>query len=146
MQAKRIQVNEANVGANGKVEVILTTPTDPREEVNYHNIWIGATCEPQDAGANCQGTWVLYMNTNPGSGLSTFSDAAVNLETINQMILACGVFSASNESPWTLPPTTLKTSRNLPPGGRLILQLITTGITVGLSSNRVMLCAHTVRK
>jgi len=146
MQAKRIQVNEANVGVAGKVDVVLDVPSDPREEVNFHNIWIGASCEPQDAAANCQGTWVLFMQNDPTAVIPTFSDGFTGSEQYNGLIIACGVFSASNESPWTLEPTTVKTSRTLQAGGRLVLQLVTTGITAGLSSNRVMLCAHTTRK
>ena len=55
MQAKRIQVNEGNDTASGETTVRLQVPTEPREQVNFHNIWIGVTVEPVTAGANCQG-------------------------------------------------------------------------------------------
>ncbi len=145
MQPKRIQINEQNLGAGGQVDVELIVPDDPREEVNFHNIWIGATVEPQNAGANCQGSWILYKR-NAGTGATIFTDSVVNNEQQNQLFVACGVFSASNESVWTLPPTTIKTSRNLGAGDRLTLSIIVTGITAGLASIRGMLCAHTVRK
>ncbi len=145
MQAKRIQVNENNVGVNGAVEVVLAVPSDPREEVNFHNIWIGATAEPQNAEANSQGTWVLWVRRQ-GAPSVIFTDTIVNAENSNTVIIACGVYSAANESPWTLPPTQIKTSRTLQAGDLLALTLMTTGITAGLSSNRVMLCAHTTRK
>ena len=145
MQSKRIQVNEINLGAAGRVDVVLNVPSSPRESVNFHNIWIGATCEPQNAGANCQGSWILFFMRDPAAGIPAFTDVFMNLETLNATIVACGVFSASNESVWTLPPTQIKTSRTLEAGGRLILQCIVTGITAGLASTRVSLCAHTVR-
>ncbi len=146
MQAKRIQVNEDNVGVAGGVNVVLTVPSDPREEVNFHNIWIGAAAEPELADSNMQGTWVLFVQVDPAAALPVFTDAVVNLENNNNFIIACGVYSASNQSPWTLPPTQIKTSRNLGPGARLVMQLMNTGITSGNASVRVMLCAHTVRK
>ena len=144
MQAKRIQVNEANIGAGGSIEAILTPPASPREQINFHNIWLGVAVEPQNAGANCQGTWVLYI-VKAGAGFLGFTDANVNAEGRNQEIVACGVFASSNEASWTMPPTQIKTSRNLNPGESLRLQCTVTGITAGVASSRVMLCAHTVR-
>ncbi len=146
MQAKRIQVKETNDGVGALTQVILAVPTDPREMVNFHNIWVGVTVELQDTDANAQGTWVLYTISDPASPIPAFTDAFVNLETLNADIIACGVYSASNQSPFNLPPVQIKTSRNLNAGGRLVLTSTITGITAGLASNRVMLCAHTVRK
>ena len=145
MQAKRIQVNESNNGAGASTIVFLVIPTDPREEVNFHNIWIGVTGEPQDADANAQYTWVLYALPR-NSPTPLFTDVNVNGEAENAKIIACGVGSGANQSPFNLPPTQIKTSRTLQAGDSLQLQLVTTGITAGLSSNRVMLCAHTTRK
>ena len=145
MQAKRIQVNEANTGAGGQVNVILEVPAEPREQVNFHNIWIGVTTEPQDADANAQGSWILYVLPDPATAIPAWSDGFINLETINIQIIACGVWFASNETPFTLPPTQVKTSRNVNAGGRLILTSHSAGVTAGLVSNRVMLCAHSVR-
>ena len=145
MQAKRINVNENNLGAGGQVSVELLVPDEPREEINFHNIWIGANVEPQDAGANAQGTWVLWIRRD-GQADFIYTDVNLRLEQQNQKIVACGVYGCSNESTWTLPPTTIKTSRNLGPGDRLVLSVIVTGLTAGLASIRCMLCAHTVRK
>ncbi len=137
-------MNELNTGVNGQVQVILTVPTDPREQVNFHNIWIGVACEPQDAGANAQGTWALLIRRLESPG-KLFSDVNVNAENFNAITVACGVWSASNETPFNLPATQIKTSRNLNAGDSLELVSISTGITAGLVSNRVMLCAHTTR-
>ncbi len=145
MQAKRIQVNESNDGAGGTTLVELETPTDPREETNFHNIWGSVSIEPQDTDANAQGTWVLYLlrenATNPA-----FTDVVTNGESNNAVIIACGVWSASNQTPYNSGAIHLETSRTLQAGDRLVLQSIVTGITAGLAFNRVMLCAHTTRK
>ena len=146
MQAKRIVVAESNDTAGLQTAAILSVPLEPREEVNFHNIWLGLTVEPQDAAANCQGTWVLYVEPDTTAPLFSFTDSIVNLENRNNQIVACGVFSASNESPFTMVPVQIKTSRNLEAGSRLIMSSTITGITAGAASNRVMLCAHVTRK
>ena len=145
MQAKRIQVNEGNNGVGQKTVVFLEVPTDPREEVNFHNIWGSVTVEPEIGGANCQGTWVLYI-LREGATSPTFNDATVNAELSNAIIIACGVYSASNDFNYNSLPINPKTSRTLMPGDKLELQSVITGITAGNASNRVMLCAHTTRK
>ena len=144
MQAKRIQVNESNDGVGAGTRAAITVPLEPREQVNMHNIWFSVSAEPQDAAANSQGTWVLFTAESTES-IPVFTDANVQLENSNNNIIACGVYSASNETPYNFSGH-IKTSRNINPGGSLVIELVTTGITAGLSSNRVMLCAHTVRK
>jgi len=145
MQAKRQLVSESNVGAGAATQVTLTTPTDPREEINFHNIWGSVSVEPQDADANAQGTWVLYIS-RIGQVFVTFTDANINNEASNAIIIACGVWSASNQSPYNSGPIHPKSSRTLQAGDSLALQNVVTGITAGLASNRVMLCSHTTRK
>ncbi len=145
MQAKRIAVKEQNEGAGSEVSATLETPSDPREETNFHNIWGSVSVEPQNAGANCQGTWILLI-VREGVTLSTMTDTVVNSEVHNANIIACGVFSCSNESPYNSGPIHPETSRNLGPGDALLLSSVITGITAGLASNRVMLCAHVTRK
>ncbi len=144
MQSRRIQVNEGNDGVGGSTEVKLTTPTSPREETNFHNIWLSVSAEPETAGANEQGTWVLFL-LRENASTPTFVDATTNAELNNAIVIACGIFSASNESPFNY-STQIKTSRTLQAGDSLTLQIVTTGITADLSSNRVMLCAHVTRK
>ncbi len=145
MQAKRIQVNESNDTASQQTSVNLTAPTDPREEINFHNIWGSIAVEPVTAGANCQGTWLLWI-IRENATTPTMTDTVLNGESNNAVIIACGVFSASNEHPWTSPPIHPETSRTLQAGDTLVLTSVITGITVDSASNRVMLCAHTTRK
>ena len=144
VQASRRQVNEANLGVSGQVNIDLNVPTSPREEVNFHNIWASLSCEPETAGANCQGTWVLWVLKENSVNI-IFNDVNFNTEVGNAFIIACGVFGASNESPFTheIHP---QTSRTLQAGDRLRLSVTVTGITADLASTRGMLCAHTTRK
>ncbi len=145
MQAKRIQIGEANRTAGQQVTATFVVPTDPREEVNFHNIWASVSVEPQDAGANCQGTWVL-MVARENTTIPTLTDAVINGETNNAIIIACGVFSASNESTFNSGPIHPQSSRTLQAGDQLVILAVITGITAGAASTRVMLCAHTTRK
>jgi len=145
-QAKRIQVVENTALTPGNAQnVILEVPTDLRMEANYHNIWASFTAEPEDAGANGAGTWVLYIIKEGGSAIA-WSDITVNAENNNWFIIACGVWSAANEAPYTSPPIHPQTSRTLNPGDKLALAITVTGLTVGQFTVRAMLCAHVTRK
>ncbi len=145
MQAKRIQVNETNDGVGSETRVSLVVPTDPREEVNFHNIWGSVSVEPETTDANAQGTWVLQI-LRENASVVPFTDTVTNSEDHNAVIIACGVWSASNQTPYNSGPINPKTSRTLQAGDALVLVNTVTGITAGLASNRVMLCAHTTRK
>ena len=144
MQAKRIQVNETNTGAGGSLTVQLLVPSSPREAVNFHNIWGSVSSEPQDADANSQGTWVLFI-LRATQVFPVYTDTVINGESTNAEIIACGVYSSSNQSPWTSEAIHPSTSRTLNPGDSLNLQIVNAGITAGLASIRAMLCAHTTR-
>jgi len=144
MQAKRIRVAEGNNPAGAATAVTVQVPASPKEEVNFHNIWMSVSVEPEGADVNAQGTWVLFFISDSAVGDPSFVDVTLNLETANAKIIACGVWSASNQSPYNY-STQIKTSRNVPAGGRLVLKNTVTGATSGNSSNRLMLCAHTVR-
>ena len=73
MQGKRMAVLENNLGVAGQIDVELQAPINVHEMLNFHNIWIGATVEPQNAGANCQGSWVLWKRINAQTSI-TFTD------------------------------------------------------------------------
>ncbi len=146
MQAKRIQaINPLSFGAAGQANVILNVPTSPREAVNLHNIWASFSVEPETAGANAQGFWVLFELEDIAQGVPVWSLGFINGETRNMNIIACGVWGASNEKPFTkeIHPTT---SRTLEAGARLILSVHAHGVTTGNLSVICSLCAHSTRK
>ncbi len=145
MQAKRIQVNEADVTVGNQVTVRLAPPVSPREEINYHNVWWSVSAEVITNGANAQGTWVLWVKTDSAAADVIWIDSIVNGELSNAKIIACGVWGASNESAFNF-SSQLKTSRTLRQGEELAVSLNATGITSGSVSARAMICAHTTRK
>ncbi len=145
MQAKRIQMSQGlTLSAGQFLSVNLEVPLVPREEVNFHNIWAGFECKPTTAGANSAGTWVLYIVKEGGSEIG-FSLATVNSELNNYFIIACGLWNASNETPYSkeIHPTT---SRTLNPGDKLALSVTIIETTAGDNDLRNILCAHTTRK
>ncbi len=145
MQTKRIQINETNDGVSGNTTITFTVATDPRREVNFHNIKFSVSVEPQDTDANAQGTWILGVNRENAT-LPTFTDPLFNGESHNATIIASGIWSASNQTPFNSGTMEVKSSRTLQPGDQLYLQSVVTGITVGLASNRIMLFAHLTQK
>ena len=148
MQAKRIQFGDnggADLGVGGQANLSLQVPTDPREEVNFHNIWASFGMEPTTADANANGQWVLYIIPKSTSGAPVISISALNLEVFNFDIIACGTWTASNQTPFTM-IINPKTSRTIEAGGRLTLSVRVEGATAGNVSPNLSLCAHTTRK
>ena len=144
MKAKRIQVFAASPGAANQTSVQLFAPLVPREEINFHNIWASFCAEPLVADANAQGSWALIVRReNTAQGV--YSDAAINSEEFNAIIIACGVWCASNQNPHNK-MIQIKTSRNLNAGDALDLIVHVQGVTSGTVLIRMMLCAHTSRK
>ncbi len=146
MQAKRIVMNHGDLSLNQQLSVSMFPPDEPREEINYHNIWASVTAEPEDAGANSSGVWVLWIKTDQTAADATFTLANLQAETFNQRIIACGAWAASNESPYSSGPIHPLTSRTLMVGEALKLSIIAHGQTIGDTSYNVLLCAHTTRK
>ena len=144
MQAKRIFVIHSDVLIDVKVDAFLEAPTEPRTETNYHNIWGSLSVEPELVDANSHGQWVLYVLKENLTSIIP-SIAVLNNETNNPYIIACGLWAASNQTPFniTIHP---ETSRTLQAGDKLVLTTIVEGITAGLSSIEVMLCAHVTRQ
>ena len=145
MKAKRIQISEGNDGAGAETNVTVDVPLTPREEVNFHNIHFQVSVEPQDTDANAQGSWFLFL-LRENATFPTLTDVVVNGESNNNAIIAFGIWSASNQTPYNSGDMTIRTSRNMQAGDRLIMTSVVTGITAGLASNRVSLFLHTLRK
>ena len=146
MQAKRIQtLRDTALGAGFEVTVVLEIPTVIREEVNMHNIWGSFMVEPEDTDANAFGNWVLYI-IKEGGQVVPWTDVTVNAENNNFFVVGCGMWAASNQSPFTSPPIHPLTSRTLNAGDKLALGVTVLGLTAGQVTAQAMLCAHTTRK
>ncbi len=142
-EPKRIEENTATAGAAVQVSVEFGpgTGTILRRLVNYHNIWGSFMVEPQDADANANGVWVLWMKPDDTQADTLWSFANINSNNFNQMIIACGVWAASNQSPFTVPAIHMNTSRNMVANQKLVLSVFQEGISAGLSRIRLLLCA-----
>ncbi len=92
----------------------------------------GFGAEPQDADANANGTWVLWCIPDAVSAVPSSAIATLELEGSNPYIWAMGVWTASNQTPYTFPDATFGTTRNCPNGGRLVLSIRMEGVSAGL--------------
>jgi len=115
--------------------------SEVRRSVNYHNIWWGMSVEPENADANATGRWILWIKKDATAADPTFSGANINAETFNQRIIACGVWAASNQSPYTMPAQHMNSSRTLLVGEELVITLQIQGISAGEITAHVILCA-----
>ncbi len=134
-----VAVNSPTQAASGTVSVQMNVPDDL--QMNFHNIWMSICITPNDADANANGYWVLYLEPDSTAAVFNPSIAALNLETINFKIIACGCWHASNQAPYNLGVPLGKTSRNVRQNGRLILVTQIEGITAGNTNVDLMLCA-----
>ena len=144
MQAKRIAIGVGSVVGGVDTGVNLEVPSTLREEVNFHNIWASFGAEPLTADANAQGSWILFVERKNQAAF-TWTDANINTQEMNQVIIACGVWVASNQTPVNV-MVNPKTSRNLGAGDRLQMIVHVAGVTAGSVLVRTMLCAHVIRK
>ncbi len=141
-EPKRIDVQEDTIGVAGVASARFGpgTGTILRRLTNYHNIWFGFSVEPEVADANAQGKWVLWMKNNVNDTDPIWSGTVINSGDFNNLIIACGVWSASNQSPYTF-SSQLKSSRNLVANMELVLTIRQDGISSGNSSIKTILCA-----
>ena len=142
-EPKRIDFAEpADFGVNGQASARFGPGTGSilRRLVNYHNIWFGFSVEPVSADANAQGNWVLWAKPDVSQSDEIWTDTTINSQDFNMMIIACGVWGATNQTPYNF-SSQLKSSRNMVANQELVMSVTQTGITTGLSSVKVSLCA-----
>ena len=142
-QPKRIDVNEGIRAAAGNLAARFGpgTGTILRRLVNYHNIWGSFSVEPQSADVNSNGWWILWLKPDTNQGDPLFDQTNLNSGNFNMLIIACGTWMASNQSPFTSEPIHLNSSRNLVANQELVLTVFVNGITSGNAQINVMLCA-----
>ncbi len=131
-EPKRIEVDETaiGVGVQNSVRFGPGTGTILRRLTNYHNIWFGCGIEPQTADANANGKWILWQKPDAAQVDGVFSDTNINAGLLNMNIIACGVWSASNQSPYNF-SSQLKSSRNMVANQELVFTVRVDGITSG---------------
>ena len=130
MERKRVHISSTLKAGIGSTTDLIAT-IDESNGVNAHNVHIHITCEPDSTAANAAGQWVLYCLPDEVSTVPSSAVAILEAEGANAFIWASGLWIASNETPWTLPPQDLRTSRNCQNGARLVLAVHVEGITAG---------------
>ncbi len=101
-QPKRVSILVASLGAatQGQASFGLGTGTIIRRLTNYHNIWGSIAVEPAVQDANVQGMWVLWLRANTNQPVTDWSQATIDSDDNTMEIIACGVFAASNQTPF----------------------------------------------
>ena len=141
-EPKRIDVNDTTfaVGATRRAGFGPGVGTILRRLTNYHNIWASFCVEPQDADANANGFWILWLKPDVAQTDPVFDSAEFNAGTKNMVIIACGCWTASNQTPFNK-EIHLNSSRNLVANQELVLTVRQNGLTSGSSRVLIMLCA-----
>ncbi len=141
-ERKLVAGNEAADGGVGTTAIAELTIENSME--NCHNIWVSFACSTITGGANMNGGWAVWAIRTSGAKRTTPSASLANLiDDDNQDILiAAGLFVASNESPWSSGSISMgNISRNLPKGGRLVAVCTANGITSGnVSIDALLMC------
>ena len=142
-QPKRIDLDSALLNVNNQHQARFGpgTGTILRRMVNYHNIWGGISIEPENADANAGGVWVLWLKANTNSTDTNWNQATFDSDDNTMEVIACGVWAASNQTPWNSVPIHLNSSRNLVANQELVLSVHVLGLTAGQIRSLVMLCA-----
>jgi len=102
--------------------------------VNLHGYRALVAMEPQDADANCNGiimVWVLPGGVIQNSDLPQTYGEVGDDDKYGSYLWGIMPFCASNQTPyhWVFEP---KTSRNMPRGSRVVLQVNIQGVTAGM--------------
>ena len=141
-QPKRIVVESESKGVGGQTSASFGPGTGSilRRLTNYHNIWWSFVVEPETADANANGTWVLWMKPDASQTDVVWSDANIDADLFSMMVIACGQWTASNQTPYTF-SSNMKSSRNMVANQELVISVFINGITAGNARLRAMLCA-----
>ena len=116
------------------------TGTIIRRLTNYHNIWFGASVEPENTDANSNGTWVLWLKPDAAQADPAWTFANLSDGLLNMQVIACGTWAATNQTPWNF-SSQLKTSRNLVANQELVMSVQQEGISAGNARVNIILCA-----
>ncbi len=129
-QKRRLEVSTGTQGiANSYVDMDFENDA----MVNLHGLHVSVALEPQDQDANTNG--IMGVWTLPG-GVIQNADLPQNYgawgnEDFSQYLWGWTTFTASNQTPfhWDFRPST---TRNKARGSRIVLQILTAGVSAGL--------------
>ena len=118
---------------------------DKGQVVNVHGFRVEAMIEPQDADANANGIWAVWVlpggvitNGDLPNTLGAFGD-----EKFAPYLWGIGVWGGTNQTPAMI-NFAPKSTRNVQAGGRIVFQLRVNGLSAGLvRHNDVITCFTT---
>jgi len=140
-QKRRIEVATNNPGiSNNFIDIDFEHST----EVNVHNFRVESVFEPEDADANGNGIWAVWVlpggmidNADLPTTFGGFGD-----EDRGPYLWGMGVFACSNQTPATI-LFAPKTSRNIQRGGRVVFQFRINGLSAGLMRHNSVITCYT---
>ena len=135
---------EVATGTSGVANLFVDIDFDKGQAVNIHGLRVEFITEPEDADANANGSWALWVL--PG-GVITNSDLPTSFgefgnEDFAPYLWGMGVWASANQTPsHTLfaPSST----RNMQSGGRLVLEIGVNGVSGGLVRQRTIITCFT---
>ena len=131
MNAQRKRIHASSSAGVVSSTHTLTATIDETNVVNVHGLRFSFAVEPEDANANANGTWVLSCLPRQTTPSVTPSTTSLETEVDNTVIWGCGVWTASNESPYTCEDKEFRTTRNCQSGTRVQLQVFREGVSSG---------------
>jgi len=127
---RRIEVSTGQPGISSN---FIDVDFDSGVVVNVHGYRMGFAIEPENADANCNGIWAVYVLPggviNNGDLPTTFGEFGD--EKYAPYLWGIGTFVASNQTP-THVEFNPKSTRNIQRGGRIVLHIEITGVSAGL--------------
>ena len=124
---------EVATGTSGVGVNFIDMNFDKGQAVNIHGLRVESVMEPENADANANGIWALWVlpggviqNGDLPTNFGSFGD-----EDFAPYLWGIGVWQASNQTPDRIlfaPSST----RNMQAGGRIVFELHVSGISAGL--------------
>jgi len=128
MQRRRVHFITAAAGVG--VVHLITALVDESNGLNVHGLRASFIVEPENADANANGSWALWCLPRETTAVPTTTVAALEVEGDNNVMWACGVWAATNQTPAII-DIAPATSRNCPQGTRIVLAVNPEGISAG---------------
>ena len=138
---RRTEVASGNPGVSNN---FIDIDFDKGQAVNIHGFRLMIALEPEDADANANGAWAVYVlpgnviqNSDLPTLFSQFGD-----EKYAPYLWGFGPWIASNQTP-AMVEFAPKSSRNMQSGGRIVLLLRIQGVSAGLVRHNTMMTCFT---
>jgi len=135
---------EAASGQSGVAVLFIDMAFEKGQVVNLHGFRAEFIMEPEDADANANGAWAVWVL--PGgiiqNGDLPQTSGQIGDEDHAPYLWGTGVWAGSNQTP----SHTLfapKSTRNIQAGGRVVLEIIASGVSAGQVRQRSVLTGFT---